>query len=191
MSVHQLGSASRRDEGPPAIVLTGLRGAGKTTIGRALARQLRRTFIDLDESTLARLNATSVARVWHERGEAAWRAAEVVSLQVALVLPGAVTALGGGTLMIPEAQNLIGARRVDRTIVVYLRCTAESLIHRLNLDPRDRPPLTGFPLEQEVPLIFAQRDPIYRRLADWTIDTDDLSPDEVVQRILKCCKVNG
>jgi shikimate kinase len=181
-----------RAPSPPSFVLAGLRASGKSTIGRALAGHLRRPFIDLDELTLARLVATSVSDAWREHGEAAWRDAEFESLNDALGTPSAVIALGGGTLMIPRAQDLVGAMRDSgRLVLLYLHTDTPTLLERLERDPRDRPPLTDLPLEEEVRLVYAQRDPVYRQLADWTLETSNLSPEQVVQRVVELCRAEG
>ena len=81
----------------------GLRGSGKTTIGRRLADALGMPFIDLDEQVLATFTEDSVGRVWAAHGEQAWRRAESSALTTVVEDDDRVIALGGGTPMIEQA----------------------------------------------------------------------------------------
>lgn len=154
----------------PNLLLIGLRGSGKTTIGRALAAQQRRTFLDLDDATAAFLHCGSVAEAWQRHGEPAFRDAESLALSAALHDEGIIIALGGGTPTAPGAAQLIEqARRERRCVVAYLRCTPSELRHRLAALDDDalsnRPSLTGAHPLDEIEQVFAARDPLYRELA--------------------------
>jgi len=161
----------------PDIVLMGLRGSGKSTIGQRLAEALRWGFIDLDERVLAHLGQATVADAWNTLGEPAFRAAEHTALaeQLALHDPAAprIIALGGGTPTIPEAQRLLSDARARHTIQsIYLHAPPEQLAARLPPTDPNRPNLTNAatPLE-EIQTIYTQRDPLYRKIADQTIES--------------------
>ena len=167
------------------IGLIGARGSGKSTVGRALARRLAVPFVDLDAIALGRFPESSVRRVWQLRGESAWREAETAALSESLDLHEAVIALGGGTPMIDAARRLLGAQRdLARVFLVYLRCDPAVLAERLD-DPGDRPSLTGDHPAREIAAVLAQREPVYRELADCEIAADRESPDELAAQITR------
>ncbi|MBX3360154.1 MAG: shikimate kinase AroL, partial [Phycisphaeraceae bacterium] len=78
------------------LILIGMRGSGKTTLGRAIALETARDFVDLDELTPRMLSRTSVAEAWEKDGEEGFRRGETLALAKALATPGAVLSLGGG-----------------------------------------------------------------------------------------------
>ena len=166
------------------ILLIGARGSGKTTLGRQLARRLDRPFIDLDDVTLERLGAASVAEVWSAQGEGAWREAEAATLVDLLRDGGQVVALGGGTPMVPSARRAIERAREDgRGHVVYLACPAAELARRLRGDPGDRPSLTGRDPAAEITQVLAERESTYRALADLVVDTATVPIETLLERL--------
>lgn len=176
---------------PPRIVLIGLRGSGKTTLGRALADRRQAAFVDLDDLTIRRLGCDSVAQAWEHHGEPAFREAEVHALRQALTGDAAVIALGGGTPMTPEARRMIEEhRRMGGAVVVYLRCEPGVLRDRLVRAGADavcnRPSLTGGGTLEEIDAVYAQRDPVYLALADLVIE-NAASAEEALRRIEKGC----
>ena len=158
---------------PRNILLIGLRGSGKSTIGPEIAARLGRQFIDLDPVTLWRLGAASVAEAWREHGEAAFRAAEAAALRDALENPERVIAAGGGTPTAPGAAELIQERRDGGlTFVVYLREMPGILRERLAEagGVADRPSLTGGDPLDEIEEVYTQRDALYRSLASQVVE---------------------
>ncbi len=154
----------------PSLLLIGLRGSGKSTLGRALAARQNRRFLDLDDLAAAFLSCDSVAEAWSRHGEPAFRAAESKALAAALNDSGTIIALGGGTPTAPGAAALIEhAKRERRCVVAYLRCTPQDLRTRLaSLGPdalASRPSLTGAHPLDEIESVFAARDALYRELA--------------------------
>lgn len=152
------------------LLFIGLRGSGKSTLGRALAAREGRRFLDLDVVTPAFLHCDSVAQAWSRFGEPAFRAAEVRALAAALRDDPSVIALGGGTPTAPGAAEMIdSARDRGECTVVYLRCTPAELRARLaTVDEaamRERPSLTGAPALDEIDEVFRARDALYRALA--------------------------
>ncbi|MBX3361262.1 MAG: shikimate kinase [Phycisphaeraceae bacterium] len=164
------------------IILIGLRGSGKSTLGRALALENARAFVDLDELTPRILSRASVAEAWEKDGEEAFRKGETLALAKALATPGAVLALGGGTPTAPGAKEmLVEQQRAARAIVVYLRASAPTLRQRLSgADNASRPSLTGSGVLDEVEGILARRDPLYLALADEVVEVDGLSQSEAL-----------
>ena len=164
------------------VLLMGLRGSGKTTVGGLLAGQLDSEFIDLDVRVLATFAETTVADVWATHGEPAWRAAETRVLHRLLGRTAGrdcVIALGGGTPMIESARSDIEAARTAGTAtVVYLRCVVEELHRRLRGRTLDRPTLTGADPLQETAAVMTAREPVFRSLADHEYDVSTASPQE-------------
>jgi shikimate kinase len=156
-------------------VLLGLRGSGKTTLGRLLAERLQVPFIDLDDVTVARCGQASVSALFRSVGEPAFRAAECAALAHVLQdasTAGAVIALGGGTPTTPEVRALLEAARTAGAIrTILLEAPAEILGQRLTLSPGDRPLLAGTSFAEEAVLLGKDRLPIYRLLADAVVAT--------------------
>ncbi len=166
----------------PLVILIGLRGSGKTTLGRALASEGGRVFTDLDELTPRMLGRASVAEAWEKDGEAAFRQAECRALVKALATPGQVLALGGGTPTAPGARELlVTQQREAKATVVYLRADAAALRARLSgADNAHRPSLTGADVFAEVGALLATRDPIYLGLADEVVEVGGLTETEAL-----------
>ncbi|MEM0915633.1 MAG: shikimate kinase [Planctomycetota bacterium] len=167
-----------------SVVLIGYRGSGKSTVGRALAERLGMRFVDLDDEVCARFGGATVAEIWADPGEPAFRAAECDAVEALLTEPGVVIALGGGTPMQPVAADAI---RRSSALKVYLQASAEELDSRTRADPASvdhRPALTaaGGGLD-EVRAVLAEREPTYRALADREIDTSGQSVKALVDRI--------
>jgi shikimate kinase len=168
-----------------AIALLGLRGSGKSTVGRRLAEALGRPFVDLDDRALARLGAGSVTEAWARHGEAAFRAAELGELERVLAgEPEAVVALGGGTGMIDGFNSVVNGR----ARVVYLQASPSVLAARLQDGDENRPPLTSGgtatgSITGEMETVYGQRDPRYAQLASIVVDAE-ADVEEVVERVL-------
>ena len=157
------------------VVLIGLRGSGKTTLGSLLAKRLNTQFIDLDDVTVADSGQPSVTAMFRSVGEPAFRAAECAALTQVLSSPstsGAVIALGGGTPTTPPARALLESARAAGTIrIILLEAPPETLGARLTNNPGDRPLLAGASFAEEALLLGEARLPMYRTLADAVVST--------------------
>lgn len=120
--------------GPGRVYLVGFMGAGKSTVGRALAERLAVPFVDLDEAFEA-LAGVTIRRAFEERGEAWFREREAELLRGTEALPDAVVALGGGTFTFPENRALV--QRLGRS--VFLDVPFEVVGARLGGKAADRP----------------------------------------------------
>lgn len=167
----------------PNLVLIGLRGSGKSTLGRLVAERLGWAFNDLDDRTAAHLGHPTVAGAWAAAGEPGFRAAEVVVLRDALKETNTVIALGGGTPTAPGAADLLrDAVASQCAITVYLRCSPDELRSRLAAGGgagANRPSLTGRGALEEIHEVYARRDPLYRSLATHTLDGADASAERL------------
>lgn len=185
----QSGQAGQRGHAgrPGAIVLIGLRGSGKSTVGRAVAGRLGVPFVDLDDRTAELLNAPTAAAAIDTHGFGAFRAAETQALVAALDHVGerGVLALGGGTPTAPgAAEALREAAEAGVATNVYLRVTPGELRSRLAAtDTSTRPSLTGAGTLGEIDAVFAERDPSYLALAGCVLECDGLLVDDVVDRV--------
>jgi shikimate kinase len=167
---------------PRPIALVGPRGAGKSTVGRLLARALDRPFVDLDVEVEGRVGA-SIAELLARHGEPGFRDLEARALRDALAgVPPPVVATGGGAPLRPTSRALLA----EEARVVYLAAAPEVLAARVAADPLSsarRPALApGGPLEEARALVAA-RDPVYREVAEVVVDASG-PPEEVVRAIV-------
>lgn len=154
-------------------------GAGKSTVGASVARRLRRPFHDSDAEVLGRTGMT-VPEIFAARGEPAFRAEERAVLAAALSggVPS-VIAVAGGAVLDPDSRRRMRAGGV----VVWLRARPRTLAARVG-SGAGRPLLEADPAGTLLRL-DAKRRPVYRQLADATIDVDDLWPAVVAERVAR------
>lgn len=172
----------------PMLVLMGMRGSGKTSVGRILADALDRPLIDLDDAVLHAFPETSVRAAWAAHGEAAWREAETKALAAVLHAenPRVVLALGGGTPTAPGAPALLRrAASEGRAWTLLLEAEPEVLARRLRASEGDRPSLTGAPVAEEIERVWRARRAIYRSLADAVVDAGRDEPRRVAEDALR------
>jgi shikimate kinase len=161
------------------IFLVGMMGAGKTTIGRMLARRLKLRFIDADHEIEARCGV-KIPVIFEIEGEAGFRAREAQALAELTQLHGIVLATGGGVVLNEENRRLLAAHGT----VIYLRATPEHLYERVRQD-RNRPLLaTGDPLSR-LRELYRERDPLYRAVADLVVDTGRQSVQVLARGLLE------
>ncbi|MEM8835438.1 MAG: shikimate kinase [Planctomycetota bacterium] len=156
------------------VLLIGLRGSGKSNVGRLLAESVGRAFVDLDDVSLELSDQRSIRDIFNEGGERVFRALEARALE--RVLPGdaSIIALGGGTPTGDRARTLIERAHRERDArIVYLRCEVDELRRRLapTIDQDDaRPSLTGTSALDEIESVFLARDPLYLAMADHVVE---------------------
>ena len=160
----------------PVLVLVGPPAAGKTTVGRLVADRLGVDFTDTDELVVAKAGKP-VAEIFVDEGEQAFRALEAAAVADALVGTGGVLALGGGAVLSAATRRLLAGHPV-----VFLATGVPAAASRVGLN-RDRPLLLGNPRQQLRALLDA-RLPLYREVATATVQTDELTLDEVADAVL-------
>jgi len=162
-----------------AIVLVGLMGTGKTTVGGVLAERLGVPLIDTDEMILARTGRT-VREIFEADGEAAFRALETEALLDALASPDPFVLAAAGGVVLAEANR--DALRAPGVVVVWLRADPALLVRRVV--GQDHRPLLDDDPEGTFTRMRHDRESLYAEVADVAIDVDELTPEQVAAQVL-------
>lgn len=161
------------------IVLIGFMGAGKTTIGRRLAKALSCEMIDTDE-WIERKQGRKIKEIFEKDGENAFRDMETALLkELAESKEMFVLSVGGGMPVREENRRLL--QKIGK--VVYLKATKAELLKRLSGDQK-RPLLQGGSLEEKITSLMCAREDIYREIAQAELVTDGKHPKEIVKELL-------
>ena len=172
----QPGSAA--DPSVPHLVLVGLPGAGKSTVGSALARQLARTFLDFD-AEIARREGMTITEIFATKGEPTFRQLEHDLTEELRHLGGMVLAPGGGWVGRPDTVALI--RPPSR--MIYLRIRPRTAIARMGRSVAGRPLLSRPNPVAELERLLQERRAAYES-ADYVVDVERVAISEVVRRIV-------
>jgi shikimate kinase len=160
------------------IFLVGLMGAGKTTIGRALAKKLNKRFIDSDHEIEARTGA-SIPLIFEIEGEAGFRQRESEVICDLTSQSDIVLAPGGGAILQPENREYLKTRGT----VIYLRASINSILQRTSHD-KNRPLLQTADPRQKLEQLAREREPYYLEVADFVIETGRPNVQSLVQTII-------
>ncbi|MBZ0332583.1 shikimate kinase 1 [Marinobacter sp. JH2] len=163
---------------PKRVVLVGPMGAGKSTIGRLLAKELGYRFLDSDRVIEERCGA-NIPWIFDVEGEGGFRQRETAMLDEMTAEKDVVLATGGGAVMRQENHPLLR----KSAVVVYLKTSIEQQVERTRKD-RNRPLLQNDDPEGVLRQLFAIRDPLYTQLADIVMYTDRKSPRLVVRQLV-------
>lgn len=153
-------------------------GAGKTTIGKQLARELGRPFFDSDQVIEERTGA-NIPLIFELEGEDGFRRREKTALKELLEQKDIVLATGGGAVLDPDNRALFASRG----FVIYLSVPLEQLVKRTAKD-RNRPLLQNTNPREKLQELITQREPLYREVADEIIDTKDRVIHNIVKKLL-------
>jgi shikimate kinase len=161
------------------LFMIGARGAGKTTVGSALALALGYQFVDTD-LFMQQAVQMSVAEMVEREGWLGFRRRETIALQT-VTKPSTVVATGGGAILAEENRQFMR----QHGTVTYLRAPASVLAQRLEEYPEDaqRPTLTGRPIAEEMLEVLAAREALYQDAAHYVMD-GAADPQRVVEQIL-------
>ncbi len=151
------------------IVLVGLMGAGKTSVGKVLARLLRKDFFDSDHE-IERATGVRIPLIFEIEGEAGFRARERKMIAELVARENILLATGGGAILSVENRQLLR----DNGTVIYLRAPVKSLLRR-TLRDRARPLLQVPDPAARLSELYEQRDPLYREVAHLIVDTGNQS----------------
>ncbi len=170
-----------QETNPAILFLAGLRGTGKTVVGKLVASELGLKYIDLDEA-ISNTAGKSIAEIFSDDGESSFRFLESTELIHVCQSGPAVVSLGGGSCVEPANRKLI--RSSGRA--VWLTGSPQVLLERIEADPlsnSNRPPLTGLIALEEIQMLLAARRDGYAECTDLVLDTDSAKPDELAERI--------
>ena len=160
-----------------SIVLVGMMGAGKTSVGRILAAKLALPFLDADAEIEAAAQST-IEEIFAHDGEAVFRSGERRVIARLLDGPVAVIATGGGAFMNAETRERIRAQGIS----IWLRADLELLLKRVTRR-KDRPLLKTGDMRETLVKLLAEREPVYAE-ADITVDSGEQSAELVADKVV-------
>lgn len=169
----------------PHLILVGLPGAGKSTVGLAAAERLGRMFLDLDKEIERRESAT-ISALFAERGEHYFRQRERELTEELRLLGNMMLSPGGGWITNPEVVALL--RPPAR--IIHLKVRPETALERLGPERQTRPLLMRSDPLAELRRLHAERNAMYAT-ADWAIDTERLAVQRVVDKVVELAATLG
>ena len=160
------------------IYLIGLMGAGKTTIGRQLAKALQLPFYDSDKA-IEEQTGVDIPTIFEYEGEEGFRVREQNMIAELTQINGIVLATGGGAILRPANRKAL----TENGFVVYLQCSVDKILQRTKRDTQ-RPLLNTENPRARIEKLFSEREPDYLSCADFKIETSSMQSKAVVQNIL-------
>jgi shikimate kinase len=162
----------------PNIYLIGMPGAGKTTVGKLLAKRMGATFIDVDREIVNRTGVT-IASIFEIEGEAAFRARESALIAELVQRENTVIATGGGAILAEANRKVLRANGH----VVYLKARLDELWERTRRDT-NRPLLAQANPQAVLAALFAVREPLYKQTAHLAVETGRQSVGRLADYII-------
>ena len=160
------------------LILCGMMGAGKTTVGIKIAEKTGRQWLDTD--ALITQKYGKIADIFAEKGEKYFRDLETETLKAFAQTDNLVISVGGGLVLREENVALLK----QKGKLVYLQADKQTLISRL-LQDEERPLLQGEGLDEKIENLLSTRAPIYEKVADYVVQVDEKTPDEIVGEVLR------
>ena len=164
---------------PKNIFLVGPMGAGKSAVGRQLARTLHLSFVDSDDEVESR-TGVDIPFIFEKEGEAGFRRRESAAIDDLTKMDGVVLATGGGAILSPDNRSHLGGRG----LVVYLYTTVAQQVARTEKG-RQRPLLESGDPRDILEALLLERDPLYRDVADLVVETDGRRVHAVANEIIE------
>ena len=164
------------------IILVGLMGSGKTTIGKQLSKSLERKFLDTDHA-IEEKTGVDVSTIFELEGEEGFRSREHNFLKDLKGSQKLVIATGGGIVISIKNRDLL--KKLG--CVVYLRSNIKDLVSRLK-DDKTRPLIQNVNLSQKINDLFNERDPLYSSVANYIIETKNKKINDIKKEILELFK---
>jgi len=168
-----------------SLTLIGFMGAGKTTVGKALAEKTLMEFVDTDQ-LIEKESGKTISGIFSTTGESSFRHLEKTALHEALKQGKRIIACGGGIVL--DKANIVLMKK--HSIVIYLKCSANILKTRLSLNKNARPLLQGEKWQETIDCLLKERTPLYEEAADITINCDELDTTATVNSIIKKVEEN-
>jgi shikimate kinase len=153
-------------------------GAGKSAVGRQLARTLHLSFMDSDDEVESR-TGVDIPFIFEKEGEAGFRKREAAAIDDLTKMDGVVLATGGGAVIDPESRSRLGGRG----FVIYLYTSVDQQVSRTSKG-RERPLLENGDRRATLQALLDERDPMYREIADFVVDTDGRKVHSVAKEII-------
>ena len=160
------------------IVLCGMMGAGKTTVGKTLARLTGRSFVDTDD--LISKTYGAISDIFKNHGEQYFRNLEKQTAKELSKKGGMIIATGGGFVICQDNANLLKGQGK----IVYLSAEEETLYSRLATD-KDRPLLQTGDLREKIHSLILSRAPVYEKVADLVVAVDNKTAEEIAKEIIE------
>ncbi|QWD85398.1 shikimate kinase [Polynucleobacter asymbioticus] len=160
------------------IFLIGLMGAGKSTVGKLLAKKLGRRFLDADHVIEDRCGV-KIPVIFEMEGEDGFRKREAQAIKDITAEPDVILATGGGAVLLPENRQFLS----ERGTVIYLHANPMELWHRTK-GGEGRPLLKNGDAKKILENLYAIRDPLYREIADYVIETGKPSVNQLVNTLI-------
>jgi shikimate kinase len=154
-------------------------GAGKTTVGRQLAKQLGKTFYDTDHE-IEKRTGVKIPVIFDLEGEAGFRKRETAVIEELVQIKNIVLATGGGAILAEENRRALKANGC----IIYLRATVNDLYKRMRHD-KQRPLLQNVDIKAKLETLYQERNPIYTATADIIVDTSHQPASALVNQIKK------
>ena len=164
---------------PQNLFLIGPMGAGKSAVGRQIAKALHLSFLDSDDEIESR-TGVDIPFIFEKEGEEGFRKREAKVIDDLSALENIVLATGGGAVTDPQSRSRLGARG----FVVYLYTTVDQQVAR-TVKGRERPMLADGDSRKILEDLMAVRDPLYREIADLTVETDGRRVKAVANEIIE------
>ena len=160
------------------LILCGMMGAGKTTVGIKIAEKLGRRWYDTDEVITQQYG--KISDIFEEKGEEYFRGLETQTVKLLSAKTDLVISVGGGLVL--RAENVELLKQNGK--IFFLRAKKQTLLARLQGD-KERPLLQGEEsLEDKIDRLLSTREAIYAKAADYIVDVDEKSPDKIADEIL-------
>ena len=160
------------------LILCGMMGAGKTTVGIKIAEKLGRRWYDTDEVITQQYG--KISNIFEEKGEEYFRGLETQTVKSLCAETDLVISVGGGLVL--RAENVELLKQNGK--IFFLRAKKQTLLTRLQGD-KERPLLQGDEsLEDKIDRLLSTREAIYAKVADYIVDVDEKSPDKIADEIL-------
>ena len=163
---------------PRNVFLVGPMGAGKSAVGRQLARMLHLGFFDSDDE-IEKRTGVDVPFIFEKEGEDGFRRREAKVIEDLTAMDGIVLATGGGAIIDPQSRSHLGARG----FVIYLKTSVEQQLSRTRRG-RERPLLENEDPREVLDRLLTDREPMYLEIADLTVDTDGRKVKAVADEII-------
>jgi shikimate kinase len=165
------------------IVLIGMMGSGKSTIGKSLASVIDANFLDMDKLIEER-EGQSISKIFKTRGESYFRALEHLTAKELENRDNVVIATGGGVVINKDTMKALKAN----ARVVYLYIPVASIVKRLKGD-RTRPLLHNTALDEKLEQVYGERKALYKSYADVILTVDDKNIEKIVEELIHKCKI--